>query len=70
MATYLLSSSTDFEVWLVNPRETEILGHPVYPSLADLPAARADSLLIAPLADALREHYTIFSIDAILATPP
>ncbi len=37
VATYLLSSSTDFDVHLVNPRETEILGRPVYPSLADLP---------------------------------
>jgi uncharacterized protein len=37
VATYLLSSSTDFTVWMVNPRETEILGQPVYPSLADLP---------------------------------
>lgn len=37
VATYLLSSSTDFDVYLVNPRETEILGQPVYASLADLP---------------------------------
>jgi uncharacterized protein len=37
VATYLLSSSTDYTVWFVNPRETEILGHPVYPTLADLP---------------------------------
>lgn len=37
VATYLLSSSADFELYLVNPRETEILGEPVYPSLADLP---------------------------------
>ncbi len=37
VATYLLSSSTDFQVWLVNPREKEILGRPVFPSLADLP---------------------------------
>jgi predicted CoA-binding protein len=37
VATYLLSSSTDFVVWFVNPRETEILGRPVYPSLSDLP---------------------------------
>lgn len=37
VATYLLSSSTDLEVYLVNPRETEILGQPVYASLADLP---------------------------------
>lgn len=36
VATYLLSSS-DFQVWFVNPRETEILGRPVYPSLAELP---------------------------------
>jgi predicted CoA-binding protein len=37
VATYLLSSSTDYEVWFVNPREDEILGRPVYPSLSDLP---------------------------------
>jgi len=37
VATYLLSSSADIDVYLVNPRETEILGQPVYPSLADLP---------------------------------
>ncbi len=37
VATYLLSSSTNFRVYLVNPRETEILGEPVYPSLAELP---------------------------------
>ncbi|MCE2511827.1 MAG: CoA-binding protein [Acidimicrobiia bacterium] len=37
--TYLLSSSTDFEVYPVNPRAagSEILGRRVYPSLADLP---------------------------------
>ena len=39
VATYLLSSSTDFTVYMVNPRETEILGQPVYPSLAALPEA-------------------------------
>ena len=37
VATYLLSSSTDYEVWFVNPREHEILGRPVYATLADLP---------------------------------
>jgi uncharacterized protein len=37
VATYLLSSSTDYTVWFVNPREHSILGHPVYPTLADLP---------------------------------
>ena len=36
VATYLLSS-TDFDVYFVNPNATEILGRPVWPSLADLP---------------------------------
>lgn len=36
VATYL-TGSTDFDVYFVNPRETEILGRPVYASLADLP---------------------------------
>lgn len=35
--TYLSSSLCDFDLYPVNPRETEILGHEVYPSLADLP---------------------------------
>ena len=37
--TYLLSSSTDYEVYPVNPRAagTEILGRPVWPSLAEMP---------------------------------
>ena len=36
VATYLLSTSP-YELWFVNPRAKEILGHPVYPSLADVP---------------------------------
>jgi predicted CoA-binding protein len=36
VATYL-AGSTDFDVYYVNPRETEIMGKPVYASLADLP---------------------------------
>jgi uncharacterized protein len=36
VATYLLSS-TDFDVYFVNPNATEILGKPVWPSLAELP---------------------------------
>jgi predicted CoA-binding protein len=36
VATYLLSSTT-YTVYFVNPRLTTLLGHPVYPSLADLP---------------------------------
>lgn len=37
VATYLLSSSCDYDVYFVNPAEHEILGRPVYPSLDDLP---------------------------------
>jgi predicted CoA-binding protein len=37
VATYLLGR-TDWTLHYVNPHETEILGQPVYPSLADLPA--------------------------------
>lgn len=37
VATYLLSSSTDFDVYFVNPIEREILGKAVYPSLDSLP---------------------------------
>lgn len=36
VATYLLSSS-DYDVYFVNPAAKEILGRPVYPSLAALP---------------------------------
>ncbi|MEL6981127.1 MAG: CoA-binding protein [Actinomycetota bacterium] len=35
--TYLKSSVCDFELYPINPRETEIYGMPCYPSLADLP---------------------------------
>ena len=35
--SYLRSSSTDYEVWPVSPREDEILGLQAYDSLADLP---------------------------------
>jgi uncharacterized protein len=34
--TYLLADS-DYRIYLVNPRATEILGLPVFPTLADLP---------------------------------
>ncbi len=37
VTTYLLSSSTNYQVWLVNPTESGILGQPVYPSLSSLP---------------------------------
>jgi uncharacterized protein len=48
VATYLLSSSP-YDVYFVNPRATEILGHPVYPSLADLP-------VVPDLVDVFRRH--------------
>lgn len=48
VATYLLSS-TDYEVWFVNPRASTILGRPVYPSLADLPG-------VPDLVDVFRRH--------------
>ena len=35
--TYLASSVCDYELYPVNPRETEINGHRCYPSLAELP---------------------------------
>ena len=38
VATYLCSE-TDWTVYYVNPRETAVLGQPVYSSLADLPVA-------------------------------
>lgn len=36
VATYLLSSAP-YDLYFVNPVEKQILGHPVYPSLAELP---------------------------------
>jgi len=36
VATYL-AGKTDWTVYFVNPRETEILGQPVYPALDDVP---------------------------------
>ncbi len=37
VATYLLSSSTDYDVHFVNPAADEVLGRPCHDSLADLP---------------------------------
>jgi len=60
VATYLLSSSTDFVVWFVNPRESSILGHQVYPALTQLPEApdivvafRREEELLGVAADAV-----------------
>ena len=48
VSTYLLSSSP-YDVYFVNPRATEILGRPVYPSLAALP-------VVPDLVDVFRRH--------------
>lgn len=48
VATYLLSSSR-YKVYFVNPVATEILGHPVYKSLADLPE-------VPDMVDVFRRH--------------
>ena len=48
VATYLLSSSP-YDVYFVNPRATEILGRPVYPSLEALP-------VVPDLVDVFRKH--------------
>lgn len=37
VVTYLQSSVCDFDLYPINPRETEILGLEVYPSIADVP---------------------------------
>lgn len=48
VATYLLSS-TAYDVYLVNPRETQILGQPVYATLSDLP-------VVPDIVDVFRRH--------------
>ena len=48
VGTYLLSSSP-YDVYFVNPTATEILGHPAYPSLADLP-------IVPDIVDVFRRH--------------
>jgi uncharacterized protein len=48
VSTYLLSTSP-YEVWFVNPNVREILGRPVYPSLAELPG-------VPDLVDVFRRH--------------
>ncbi len=48
VSTYLLSSS-DFDVYFVNPNASEILGRPAYPSLEALP-------VVPDLVDVFRRH--------------
>lgn len=61
VATYLLAS-TPYEVWFVNPRISSVLGHPVYPSLADLPGP-------PDIVDVFRRHDDLPAVldDAIAA---
>jgi predicted CoA-binding protein len=60
VATYLLSSSP-FDVYFVNPRAKEILGRPVYASLADLP-------VVPDVVDVFRRHEDLPGVlDEVLA---
>jgi len=60
VATYLLSSSP-YDVYFVNPRAKEILGRPVYASLADLP-------VVPDLVDVFRRHDDLPEVlDEVLA---
>ena len=52
--TYLKSTS-DYEVYLVNPTITEVDGTPVYPSLAELP-------VVPDLVDVFRRHDELPSV--------
>lgn len=62
VATYLLAS-TDYEVFFVNPNATEILGRPVYKTLADLP-------VVPDLVDVFRRPADLDAVlDDVLALP-
>jgi uncharacterized protein len=54
VSTYLLSS-TDFDLYFVNPRLTELFGQPVHPSLADLP-------VVPDIVDVFRRHDDLPSV--------
>ena len=54
VVTYLLADS-DYELSFVNPAETEILGRPVYPSLAALPEP-------PDLVDVFRRHDELVNV--------
>ena len=62
VATYLLAS-TSYEVHLVNPNATGILGRPVHPALADLP-------VVPDLVDVFRRPADLPGVlDEVLALP-
>ncbi|MEJ3654263.1 CoA-binding protein [Actinomycetes bacterium KLBMP 9759] len=63
VATYLLSS-TDYDVYFVNPNATKILGQPVYATLADLP-------VVPDIVDVFRRHQDLPGVlEEVLALPP
>ena len=60
VATYLLST-TKFETYFINPNATEMLGQPVYKSLADLP-------VVPDLVDVFRRREDLPAVlDEVLA---
>lgn len=62
VGTYLLAS-TSYEVYLVNPKEKEILGRPAYPDLASLP-------VVPDLVDVFRRLSDLPAVlDEVLALP-
>jgi uncharacterized protein len=75
VATYLLAS-TNYDVYFVNPNETEILGRPVYPTMAALPVVpdlvdvfRRPADLPEVLADAIDVGATTFWLQFGLFVP-
>jgi uncharacterized protein len=63
VTTYLLASSS-YQVHLVNPHATEILGRPVHPTLADLP-------VVPDLVDVFRRPEDLPGVlDEVLALDP
>ncbi len=62
VATYLLAS-TDYELYFVNPNAEEILGRPVYKTLAELP-------VVPDLVDVFRRPQDLPAVlDDVLALP-
>jgi uncharacterized protein len=62
VATYLLAS-TDYDVYFVNPNAPEILGRPVYPTLAELP-------VVPDLVDVFRRRDDLpVVLEEVLALP-
>jgi uncharacterized protein len=75
VATYLLAS-TKYDVYFVNPNETEIFGRPVYPTTAALPVVpdlvdvfRRPADLPGVLADAIDVGATTFWLQFGLFVP-